>query len=518
MKFALALIALVAAADSEAPVISLNLAGKMAGRRTSGKSTSNGIAHPRLHGAKHSNSFADECEVNTACVEPVASAYGHHDGDITSSIKTTYKLFVASYKHKTPTKEDRATGSVNLKVRGEWVISYDVTDDAGNDAEKVQFALILIDTAKPTFNNSPSNSNGAVCKSQADCAGNYRHHAKSFVKVERCGNLGALEWSPILTATDVYDGGLTEKNSQMKKNYEYLIPKATYKNLVSKVDIKYDITSADFADIFGTNNQNNVRREQGTIRLIDTIKPTIILPTEGSWECGYNVPKHRYRPAALYNDCYDNYNKAKNAVSVTVTSTHGVKEDMDANMAKIMGVAWGAHTEKQTITLFYNVADKFGNKAAQKTAKFQIVDTIEPTLYITRRKSHGGCNKWNKEATNAQGDKTQAHCEIERKQENAGFTCYDKCSETTTPVAWKKSCSGNAAGTQFDMLKPGTYFLKYSCKDDAGLKTTACRTFVNLDKTKPVISILEAANANDGTWHIEASRDNNYVGAGATCS
>merc|ERR1719231_1694269 len=252
---------------------------------------------PSLHQAKHSNSFADECEVNTACVEPVASAYDHHDGDITSSIKTTYKLFVASYKHKTPTKEDRATGSVNLKVRGEWVISYDVTDDAGNDAEKVQFALILIDTAKPTF-----------------------------VKVELCGNLGALEWSPILTATDVYDGGLTEKNSQMKKNYEYRIPKATYKNLVSKVDIKYDITSADFADIFGTNNQNNVRREQGTIRLIDTIKPTIILPTEGSWECGYNVPKHRYRPAALYNDCYDNYNKAKNAVSVTVTSTARKKD------------------------------------------------------------------------------------------------------------------------------------------------------------------------------------------------
>merc|ERR1712046_287289 len=105
----------------------------------------------------------------------------------------------------------------------------------------------------------------------------------------------------------------------------------------------------------------------------------------------------------------------------------------------------------------------------------------------------------------------------ELMQENTGFTCYDKCSETTTTVAWKKSCSGNAAGTQFDMLKPGT-FLKYSCKDDAGLKTTACRTFVNLDKTKPVITILEAANANDGTWHIEASRDNNYVDAGATCS
>merc|ERR1711998_66737 len=64
---------------------------------------------------------------------------------------------------------------------------------------------------------------------------------------------------------------------------------------------------------------------------------------------------------------------------------------------------------------------------------------------------------------------------------------------------------------------------KYECRDgadEAGTvrKTTACRTFINLDKTKPVITILEAANANDGTWHIEASRDHGYVDAGATCS
>merc|ERR1711988_1652017 len=152
---------------------------------------------------------------------------------------------------------------------------------------------------------------------------------------------------------------------------------------------------------------------------------------------GYDVPKHRYRPAALYNDCYDNYNKAKNAVSVTVTSTHGVKEDMDANMAKIMGVAWGAHTEKQTITLFYNTEDKFGNKAAQKTAKFQIVDTIEPTLYITKRtKVSGNCQGWNKESTNAQGDKTLAHCDIETKEATSSTP-----TATTTPLPTRSTAT-----------------------------------------------------------------------------
>merc|ERR1712238_539603 len=61
-------------------------------------------------------------------------------------------------------------------------------------------------------------------------------------------------------------------------------------------------------------------------------------------------------------------------------------------------------------------------------------------------------------------------------------------------------------------------YLKYVCKDEANLKATACRTFINVDKTRPVITVLAAANKSDGIWYVEASRDNNYVDAGATCS
>merc|ERR1712054_596296 len=108
----------------------------------------------------------------------------------------------------------------------------------------------------------------------------------------------------------------------------------------------------------------------------------------------------------------------------------------------------------------------------------------------------------------------------ELMEEGNGYGCYDICSTTTTEVNWMESCDETAAGSdsEFNMLKPGTYFLKYTCRDLSDNTATACRTFVNVDKTRPVITILEAANANDGTWHIEASRDNNYVDAGATCS
>jgi len=70
----------------------------------------------------------------------------------------------------------------------------------------------------------------------------------------------------------------------------------------------------------------------------------------------------------------------------------------------------------------------------------------------------------------------------------------------------------------FDMLKVGTYYLQYECKDKAGHTTSACRTISNEDKTKPVITILEASNTNEGIWTTEASRDSNYVDSGATCT
>merc|ERR1712054_439747 len=73
-------------------------------------------------------------------------------------------------------------------------------------------------------------------------------------------------------------------------------------------------------------------------------------------------------------------------------------------------------------------------------------------------------------------------------------------------------------GSEFNMLKPGTYYLKYTCRDMATNTATACRTFVNVDKTRPVITVLQAANTNTNVWTVEASRDNNYVDAGATCS
>merc|ERR1711871_1248819 len=115
-----------------------------------------------------------------------------------------------------------------------------------------------------------------------------------------------------------------------------------------------------------------------------------------------------------------------------------------------------------------------------------------------------------------------------------GYSCFDQCDGDLTHVAdhdnsvtngvtltWhngdedgaKRGCEGTVLSSGFQTLIPGTYALKYSCEDEAGHVTTKCRTILNEDHTKPIITVLEADQQT-----YEATRSDNYVDAGATCS
>merc|ERR1712166_860326 len=90
----------------------------------------------------------------------------------------------------------------------------------------------------------------------------------------------------------------------------------------------------------------------------------------------------------------------------------------------------------------------------------------------------------------------------ELMQEGTGYSCMDECSKTTTTVAWKKSCSSDGAGSEFNMLKPGTYFLKYTCTDGQH-QTTACRTFINVDAGATCSDMVDGNISQD----VEVSGD-----------
>jgi len=651
MKLSLAFVAL-AAAESQAPIISLDLDGvtgthsAMADRHQQLVTASvGGMDTPAKHCYKNAdtkydntcaptqNSFADECEVDTACQEPVASAYDHHDGDISTQIDTVYRLFVKSDRNANPVKQDTVK-ALDIAQRGEWVITYDVEDGAGNDAEQVQFALIIIDTQAPAFTNSPTSQTTTTgCDSAATCTGrNYitTTVGDTNVHIELCGGeTSNYEWitGANLEATDNYDTTtLTEANSVMifkvdgtqQQSDTYTFPTQT---ITADKTYTYEITSADFADIFGSSNANNVVTETGTVTMSDTIIPTIIDPsTPAYWECGYDATGMRVTPG--YTDCYDDHTQVYNVVDVKVECTphgtplsgyylDGMRTTGDDTLEHCLGVKSGTGVSESTygidsesivsaaktdgtymVTLTYDVQDKFGNDAATWTQSIPVKDTIAPTLYITEAQERTASATYGAYGThsvngdhcleqdevkttpvNGVYDVTQAHCKQAHKdsdggatqdhpdgryttldhkdgstanayssevtiqhsagyaqdykfvqelmEEGTGFGCYDICSSTSTTTTWVNDCAGSVAGDatkEFNMLKPGTYYLKYVCSDEAANTATACRTFINVDKTRPVITVLAAANKADGIWYVEASRDNNYVDAGATCS
>merc|ERR1711865_667708 len=632
-----AILALVAASDSEAPVISLDLAsfkhsdksyfnkkigaGPHAGRavnysKNRGANHQDGTPRARVTPAAH-NEFADECEVfqNSAknCAEPKATAYDHHDGELTSKISTTYRLFVESKAMKNPMHVERVAKGISRKTRGEWIIDYNVADADGNKAETLTFALILVDTQAPTCHKTISpaclaTKGCTVTGNQASCGkhkighikaqGGYRQmDGKGHMNLELCGQdaNNMFIWAPKQNTIDLYDGVLNPGNSAMQVRFNGAanngyVTKSLYNQISAPVTVKYEIFGVDFADIFGKNNKNNIREERGTITMADTIIPTILNANfVGRYECGYtlNMDGLKEPREAGYTDCYDDWawTGLKNHVKVTIDGEKIGKKAFYGKaftpfqpIVDMFGQGLRKYGQKGEHTVVWNVADKFGNNAATVTKKIQITDTTPPTLYITKKDARATKNlqgddchrthpaKW---SAGNKGDYTNAECEFEHDdkhetfthkslmtdknshvvgesvhrddpmatemviqhsagyaedykfveelmQEGTGYSCMDECSKTTTTVAWKKSCSSNGAGSEFNMLKPGTYFLKYTCTDGQH-QTTACRTFINVDKTRPVITCLECANHNDGTWHVEASRDNNYVDAGATC-
>merc|ERR1711881_441450 len=112
-----------------------------------------------------------------------------------------------------------------------------------------------------------------------------------------------------------------------------------------------------------------------------------------------------------------------------------------------------------------------------------------------------------------------------------GFACFDDCDGDLTKIygpnsnagvrngngvhiSWHKDdCTTPELAGGFKTLVPGTYALKYACEDGVGLIHSKCRTIQNEDHTKPVITVLEA-----DLQTYEATRQDNYVDAGATCS
>jgi len=415
----------------------------------------------------------------TAYVDAGATASDNVDGNITSQIVVT--------------------GSVNTSIIGSSVLTYNVSDAAGNAATPVTRTVTVVeppDTTPPAITmlgvspvtvtqNSVYTDAGATASDNkdgditsqiavtstvntaaigsytvtynvSDAAGNAATPVVRAVNVVAASSdttkpvitligsssitlqAGAAYVDPGATAMDNVDGDITSSIVVVNPVNTYVL--GTYY-------VTYDVTDAA---------GNAAVQKKRTVKVIDTKKPVITLVGGG---ITLSVFSPFSDPGATAIDNLDG----------DITANIVVTGSVDPN---VVG----------TYYLYYNVSDSMGNVAAQKIRTVKIVDKIKPVLTML------GTNPMTLNVL------VDAYTE-------PGATAMDNYDgDLTASVVMAGSVDPNVVGT---------YYITYTVKDSSNNTATAKRTIKVVDKVKPVITMLGATPI---TLRVGAV----YVDAGAT--
>lgn len=556
-KLILALVAVSAlAADIEAPIISLNL--------------NHGSESNTAHAS--SSNFADECcngvacdgtSSTVACELPVASAYDHHDGDISGNIEIIYSVFVESEPGSDP---DQVTGDATLSAaaftnkitptlsngqantnydafRGEFVLNYDVLDSAGNSAETVTYALIMRDTEAPTYMGG-----------DLDQSALYGEAANTFASI------------PLSSFVDTYDGSyvsvdfthsgtvttIASSAANIDTTSAFAVPLVTTTNGFLCAETTATAVVIDYADIFGQSNQDNANTYTFTYSLSDDTPPAIAMAaTESDMisgvECHGGVDT---ASAAAYP-----YGSGASATDLSCNCMGSAGTTLDTGAGACKTSCTSAFTFGLTSTAVGSVivtcqAEDFHERThTSSSSAIVIVDTTPPVLTLgTDTLSHMTTQDGSDGAQYTSYYNISAADNFEHSstiQHSAGYlqdatdienlknfyTCVDTCTATDDLVVtstWHKATTSADncdsvpnTNTQISIVDVGTYLLKYVCTDQSGNTDHKCRTILNQDHTIPILNFIAEGNnmgpcSNDCTG--VPSGTGNYVDEGATCS
>jgi hypothetical protein len=364
-------------------------------------------------------------------------------------------------------------GSIDYRYRSEYIVEYDAMDAAGNKADQVVFAVILKDTTKPTFDDFNRAQWHSECKFG-------KRTTIPMPKVsDNIDRAGAIEQTLRINGKT----SLTENIQHTRHTYTH----------------KYTIR--DFAGVFGKNGKNNHATRRYKFTVSDTQKPKLDAVKDVTFECSksgkYTTPS---------STCRDGCDGTKK-VGTSVTSV--------------------SKTFKRTYNLKYTCTDGAGLQDSKKQI-VTIKDTTPPTidfkmsyvLQYSAKTAHKGFKRSIDHKNGYLHLGGHPDTSIAKNQMNA-FSCDDLCTgscDTKKKLKrthkWVKKCGSDETGL-FNTLIPGTYYHKFTCTDCNSLKTSICRTVINEDAHKPILKILGDGAADH--LKIEATHDENYVDAGATC-
>jgi Bacterial surface protein, Ig-like domain len=415
-------------------------------------------------------------ELNTAFVDPYATASDAADGDVTASIVVT--------------------GSVNSSVAGTYTLTYNASDSQGNPAATVTRTVIVADITAPviTLNGATTvnheqgtvyNDAGATASDNIDldissnivvtgnvAINNAGTYVLNYNVTDSSGNAATTITRTVVVADTIAPVltllGSSSVNVEQGTSYTDAGAAASDSadgSLTSSIVVSGDTVDAntagtyliryDVADAAG----NSAPAVTRTVVVADTLAPTITL-------LGSSVINHEqgtpYTDAgATANDSFDgNLNP-----SITLTGA------VDPNVAG-------------TYVLSYDVSDSAGNAATTLTRTVTVVDTVAPTITRT-------------------GAATINH--------EQGIVYVDAGATASDLVDGNLSGSIVATNT-VNSAVAGTYSVTYDVSDAAGnAAATVVRTVIVADNTLPTISLI-------GANPITVEQGTSFTDPGATAN
>jgi len=336
-------------------------------------------------------------EVGTIFTDPGASAADNIDADISANIGVT--------------------GTVNANIVGAYILSYNVSDAAGNNATTVTRTVNVADTGAPTINMTGANPlNHEINTTYTDS--------------------GA-------TASDVVDDDATLTAAIVTVNN-------VNANVAGSYTITYNVTDS---------GGNPAAQQTRTVNVADFTAPVI----------------------TLLGNSTVNIELGSSYTDAGATATDNVDGTLDSSIVtsgSVNSLAAG------TYVISYDVSDAAGNNAAQITRTVVVSDTTAPVITLL------GSTTVNHEQGTAYSD--------------AGASATDNTDGNIT---------ANITVSGFvDANASGTYILSYNVSDAASNNAvTVTRTINVTDTTIPVLSLVGADPLN----HEQGTP---YADPGATAS
>jgi len=416
-------------------------------------------------------------EVGTIFVDPGASAADNIDGDITANIGVT--------------------GSVNANVVGAYILSYNISDAAGNNAMTVTRTVNVADTGAPTINITGANPlnhelNTVYTDLGASASDVVDDDATLTSAIVTVNNVNANIVGSYTVIYDVTDSG-SNAAAQQTRTVNVNDFTAPVISLIGSNTINVELGSS-YTEAGATANDNidgDLTASIITVGSVDTV-------TAGNYLVSYDVVDAAGNNASqvirtivvsdttapaitLLGSATINHEQGTAYSDPGSSATDNTDGDITANIT-VSGFV-DANAAGPYI-LSYNVSDAAGNNATSVTRTIIVADTIIPVLTLT------GSNPFNHEQ---------------------GTTYTDQGASASDNIDGDVTASIVVTGT-VDSNTAGSYTLTYNVSDTASnAATTITRTVIVADTAPPTITLL-------GSTTVNVEQGTSYIDAGATAA